>query len=276
MEWLERSDATIEGAKEFLLDQLGVAEDEVEFEILEEPRAGLFGRQRGQARVRARIVPISPRGKEERKKRPRSKARDASGDTSDDGGGSPAGESSPALAAAPRSNSRDGGDRPPRPRRDENDPPVDPTPFIQPLVGFYEGVVASASLTGEVRVEVEEGELFAFIDGTGLGALIGPRGQLIDALQDLGRTFLQKESQGGSSPRMKLDVGGYRTAKRPILEEFARTVAEDVLATGTARRFEGMGSSDRKAIHDIVNEIEGVETSSAGEDPDRYVVVSPG
>lgn len=273
MEWLERSDATIEGAKEFLLDQLGVAEDEVEFEILEEPRAGLFGRQRGQARVRARIVPISPRGKEERKKRPRSKARENGG--GGDGGGSSVTEPTSAPAAR-EPNPREGADRAPRPRRDENEAPVDPTPFIQPLVEFYEGVVTASALTGQVRVEVEDGELFAFIDGTGLGALIGPRGQLIDALQDLGRTFLQKESQGGSSPRMKLDVGGYRTAKRPILEEYARTVAEDVLATGTARRFEGMGSSDRKAIHDVINDIDGVETSSAGEDPDRYVVVTPG
>jgi spoIIIJ-associated protein len=69
MEWLETTDKTVEAAKDFLLDQLGVDEDEAEFEVLEEPKAGLFGRQRGVARVRARIAPKAPRPKDDRRRR---------------------------------------------------------------------------------------------------------------------------------------------------------------------------------------------------------------
>ena len=66
MEWVETTGDTLEEAKNAALDQLGVAEDEAEFDVIEEPRPGLFGRTRGEARVRARVRPTTPRGKTER------------------------------------------------------------------------------------------------------------------------------------------------------------------------------------------------------------------
>lgn len=69
MEWVETVGATLDEARERALDQLGVAEDEAEFEVLEEPRAGLFGRTRGNARVRARVRPTQPRPKVDRRGR---------------------------------------------------------------------------------------------------------------------------------------------------------------------------------------------------------------
>jgi len=63
MEWVETTGETLEEAKEAALDQLGVAEDDAEFEVIEEPKQGLFGRTRGEARVRARVKPSTPRGK---------------------------------------------------------------------------------------------------------------------------------------------------------------------------------------------------------------------
>ena len=63
MEWVETTGRTIEEAKNIALDQLGVAEDDADFEVVEEPKPGLFGRTRGEARVRARVRPTSPRGK---------------------------------------------------------------------------------------------------------------------------------------------------------------------------------------------------------------------
>ena len=61
MEWIETTAKSVQEAKDMALDSLGVDEAEAEFEVLEEPKAGLFGRVRGQARVRARVVPKSPR-----------------------------------------------------------------------------------------------------------------------------------------------------------------------------------------------------------------------
>src|SRR4051812_36142768 len=71
MEWVETTGKTVEDAKEAALDQLGVHEDDAEFEVLESPRVGLFGRMRGEARVRARVRPTRPRPKTERRDRKR-------------------------------------------------------------------------------------------------------------------------------------------------------------------------------------------------------------
>lgn len=74
MEWVETTGRTVDEAKSVALDQLGVAEDEAEFEVLEEPKAGLFGRMRGEARVRGRVRPVQPRQKAERRdRRPKGK-----------------------------------------------------------------------------------------------------------------------------------------------------------------------------------------------------------
>jgi len=69
VEWVETTGKTIEAAKDAALDQLGVDESDAEFEVLEEPKTGLFGRVRGEARIRARIQPARPRPKVERRDR---------------------------------------------------------------------------------------------------------------------------------------------------------------------------------------------------------------
>ncbi len=69
MEWVETTGKTIEAAREAALDQLGVAADEAEFDVIEEPRPGLFGRVRGEARLRARVRPAQVRPKQERRRR---------------------------------------------------------------------------------------------------------------------------------------------------------------------------------------------------------------
>ena len=85
MEWVETTGDTLEEAKNAALDQLGVAEDEADFEIIEEPRPGLFGRTRGEARVRARVRPTTPRGKSERDRNNR-RDRNSRGDKGAKGG----------------------------------------------------------------------------------------------------------------------------------------------------------------------------------------------
>src|SRR6516165_502689 len=71
MEWVETTGRTVDEAKDAALDQLGVDERDAEFEIVEEPRTGLFGRMRGEARVRARVRPKAPRPKVDRRDRRR-------------------------------------------------------------------------------------------------------------------------------------------------------------------------------------------------------------
>lgn len=276
MEWVERTDRTVEAAKDFLLDQLGVDEAEAEFEILEEPKPGLFGRVRGQARVRARVAPRAPRVKDERRRRP---ARKGGGDDSRAKASKPKQDS--ASSATTVSNGADGAQKAkPKPAAKEARPkqesaPVDPEPFIAPLVAFLDELVARFGLTGATTVEVIDGELEARIDGEGLGALIGPAGGVINAVQELSRTFLQKVAQGGTAPRLRIDVGGYRADRRTALAAFVTEVAQSVVSTGRPHAFEPMGSVDRKIVHDAAGEIEGVSTRSDGDDPDRHVVIVP-
>src|SRR3954466_14933062 len=80
MEWVETTARTVEEAKELALDQLGVAADEADFEVLAEPKQGLFGRLRGEARVRARVRPAPVRPKQERRRGPRQGAAAGNGD----------------------------------------------------------------------------------------------------------------------------------------------------------------------------------------------------
>src|SRR5581483_4641541 len=101
MEWVTTTGRTVEEAKDAALDELGVDEVDAEFEVLEEPRAGLFGRQRGEARVRARVRPTAPRPKVERRNRrpnTRSSARGANGGSS---GSSPTPATPASDTAAP-------------------------------------------------------------------------------------------------------------------------------------------------------------------------------
>jgi len=112
------------------------------------------------------------------------------------------------------------------------------------------------------------------VTGRDLGLLIGPKGATLLALQDLARTVVQRKT-GARTGRLLLDVAGYRQKRKEALERFTQKVAQDVVANGTPAALEPMSSADRKIVHDTANAIEGVTTSSEGEDPRRRVVLHP-
>lgn len=256
MEWVETTGDTLEAAKEAALDQLGVAEDEAEFEVIEEPKQGLFGRTRGEARVRARVRPSTPRGKTER--RPR-RDKEKSGDRRE-----------------PRQrNDRQRSERPerePRPPREKVD--VDPAVVGQAASEFLSGLVAAFGTKGDVTVHREDGEIEVCVDGTELGLMVGPGGATLLAIQDLTRVASQRRL-GDQDSRLRIDIAGYRERRREALSRFATKVADEVKETGSARMLEPMSSADRKIVHDTLVEYEGVTTRSEGEDPRRRVVVEP-
>ena len=108
MEWVEASGKSLAEAKETVLDMLGVAEDDAEFVVLSEPKAGLFGRLRGEARVQARVRPVAPPPKRGRRPRP-DKKREGTGPRPVQGVGTEgAGTVAVARRAAPRTRSRPG------------------------------------------------------------------------------------------------------------------------------------------------------------------------
>jgi len=142
-------------------------------------------------------------------------------------------------------------------------------------VSFLEGVVKEFAVEATVTTrEIDEDTIEVVVDGPDLGLLIGPKGVTLSALQDLTRTVVQRKTSARNG-RLLIDVGGYRERRKEALERFARTAADKVLETGARVVLEPMSAADRKIIHDTVNGIDGVATTSQGEDPRRRVVLLP-
>jgi spoIIIJ-associated protein len=316
MEWVEVTAKTVESAKDLALDRLGISAEDAEFDVVEEPRPGLFGRIRGEARVRARVKPTMVRQKQDRRGRRQA-----------DGGNRPApsavtappdgpGAAAEAEAIPAPSNAAGNGERQRRRRSrgprngsngsggsdgsgDSNDPAtsgaaqqggemdeesegvdVEPVPVEDVRAaaeGFAQGLVEAFGLKATTSSQVDGSEIEVRIDTVGDGL-----GLLIGPS---GRTLLAiqdlarvaaQRRLGDHDTRLRIDVAGYREKRRAALERFAREVADLVKQSGVARSLEPMPSSDRKVVHDTLTTIDGVVSRSEGEDPYRRIIVSPG
>lgn len=147
---------------------------------------------------------------------------------------------------------------------------------VEAVETFVRGLVEAfgAEATIEV-VEVDEDTREVQVTGNDLGLLIGPRGLTLQAVHELARTVVYRAAPGGQDGRVRIDIGGYRERRRQALEQFAAKIAEEVVSSGTARALEPMSPPDRKVVHDTINGVEGVHTTSEGEEPRRRVVVLP-
>ena len=139
---------------------------------------------------------------------------------------------------------------------------------------FTRSLVEAMGLTGTVSSRVDDDTILVAVDGEGLGLLVGPRGTTLQAIEELVRAVVQ-HGLSGRSARLRVDVGGYRERRREALAAFARQVADEVRDTNLERALEPMSPPDRKVVHDTVAEVEGVATSSEGEEPRRRVVIRP-
>ena len=284
MEWVEVTAKTIEEAKDAALDQLGVDEADAEFEVIEPPKGGLFGRLRSEARVRARVLPTAPRPKVDRRDRRRQGGgRDRA---TGPGGGRQPPEQSKAAAqsgaaqggAASQGTETGAASRSAPPKREEGAEMTSDAPAVdggEVAEAFVRGLLDTFGSTYEVvRQQVDDETVEIAVEGQDLGLLIGQRGQTLSAVQELARTVVQRRAPGHHG-RVVVDVSGYRRHRREALERFTRDVAEQVVASGVPRVLEPMPPADRKVVHDTVNTIDGVATSSEGEEPRRRVVISP-
>ncbi len=301
MEWVETTAKTVEDAKELALDQLGVMADEAEFEILEEPRPGLFGRLRGEARVRARVRPAAVRPKQQRRgreggrgggdrrrdnRRPRNGGSGGSGGqkagaasaasttqtvaSSDDADAPVASESESQPVDAKASESRASASE--RRAAEVNGPAV--AEVSKAAEDFVSGLADAFGFDTTTNTKVEGNEIEVAVEGEGLGLLVGPGGRTLLAIQDLTRVAAQRRL-GDHDTRLRVDVAGYRERRRRALERFAAQVAETVRETGSPRALDPMPSADRKIVHDVLTGIEGVTSWSEGEEPNRRIVVVP-
>ena len=149
--------------------------------------------------------------------------------------------------------------------------PEDPAERVRLLV---EAFLDELDLEGEVEVEEGEDSITASVEGDDdYGMLIGRRGQTIDALQLI---CYQAAFRGvRDRKRVTVDAAGYRAERDEMLEGRADRAADDAIASGDEIEMDPMNARERRVIHERLRDRPEVETFSAGDEPNRRVVVAP-
>ena len=139
---------------------------------------------------------------------------------------------------------------------------------------YLERLLDLLDYDGDIDLDVEAGRAIVSIDGgEDLEKLVGPRGNVLEALQELTRLAVQQET--GLRTRLMLDVAGWRAERRRELHELGTSTAETVVSTGESVRMQPMSPFERKVVHDAVAAVDGAHSESEGEAPKRRVVVIP-
>ena len=239
---------TLDEAKESAAAEFGVSVDEIEFDILEQPRKGLFG-MKGNARVMASY------------EAPAAEEAPAAAQTE---------ESAPAEEPAPAS------------FEDENESaavPELPADFdieksakVQAAKKYLTDVLHALGLENfQINAIRRDGNIVLDITGDKLGVVIGRRGETLDSLQYL--TILASNRTEESYCRISIDCNGYRDKRRETLESLAKRTSAKVIKQGRKIALEPMNPYERRIIHSCVAEIEGVPSHSTGVEPYRKVVI---
>jgi len=154
----------------------------------------------------------------------------------------------------------------------------DDTPSVEELeeeadaaADFLEGLLDVMDVPGDLKIRILEGEAEVEIVEADSGTLIGRRGQTLEAIQELARCSLQREFQRRT--RVTVDVEGYRARRLEKLLDKTDEAIDDVLDGNGPVRLEPMDVFERKAVHKLVTEVEGVMSRSTGREPGRRVVI---
>jgi spoIIIJ-associated protein len=294
MEWVEVRGRTVEEAVRLGVQELGLESVEAaEVEILKQPQRGFLGIGGQDALVR-----IKPRPKRRRRhRRSRSgggegagtptRGRGETGQRSgssrgrgrgqesrgrqDGRGGRPARDSS--AERRPKSmGRRETGETPATEEAGVEQPTVTIGEQAEIVRGFLVGLLDAFGLEGEVTTRVDGDIVYVDVAGEQTEALIGTKGVILNAVLELCRTMVHRQSQAGA--RLRLDIGGYGERRREALRIYAGRLAARVLEEGGEVMLEPMNAADRKVVHDAVADMEGVRSYSEGEDPGRSVVIA--
>ena len=137
---------------------------------------------------------------------------------------------------------------------------------------YLEELLDIADLDGDLDMDVEGDRASVQIDGDDLGLLVGSNGEVLEALQELTRLAVYRET--GERSRLMLDVGGHRAAQRTRLVALAKTSIAEVSDSGQPLSLDPMSAFERKVVHDAVAAA-GLTSESEGAEPQRHVVILP-
>jgi spoIIIJ-associated protein len=153
------------------------------------------------------------------------------------------------------------------PSEDED---VEPADALQDLL---DEIVEDLGLDARVEIEESDGTLTGRLEGESVGLFIGRHGQTIDAVQHLAQRIVFPE--GPSSVRVVIDANGYRERRADALRGEADDAADEALNTGQPVELDPMPPFERRIVHEYLRERGDVETHSEGNEPERFLVVSP-
>lgn len=258
------------------LAQLGLDRDDVSVEVLERAKSGFLGLGACPAKIR---VYYGPEEEEEPVPAPKPE---------------PVREEPKPRPAAPEKKA-ERKERPPREKKERPAPEKKERPAPKPepvreeptvplgeevddekaaaIKTFLKGLLEHMDSAAEVKVYLpEKGRYKVILEGQGLGALIGRRGETLDAIQQL--TSYAVNRGGGPRVRVHLDAENYRAKREQSLQHLARKVAGKVVRYRRSVTLEPMNAYERHVIHTALQDFEGVTTYSTGTDPNRRVVVA--
>jgi spoIIIJ-associated protein len=154
--------------------------------------------------------------------------------------------------------------------QDLADDELDPVEALEELL---EEIADGLSLDVEVHVEERGGVLSGRLEGEDVGLFIGRHGQTIDAVQHLAQRIVFPD--GPSSVRVVIDANGYRERRAEALRADADEAAEEALSSGNPVELDPLPPFERRIVHEYLRERGGVETHSEGNEPERYLVITP-
>lgn len=271
-EFIDVTGKTEDEAIQNALRQLGLDRDDVSVEILERAKSGFLGLGSCPAKVRVYYgeetepapepvpepvkPPKAPEKKPERKEE------------------QPAAPKPPKAPKAPRPEAKEEAaaeSAAPAPAVDYGEEVDDEK--AQAIRVFLSGLLEQMESPAQIHVyQPEKGRYKVILEGKNLGALIGRRGETLDAIQQL--TSYAVNRSGGGRVRVQLDAEGYREKREQSLQHLARKVAAKVTRYRRNFTLEPMNAYERHVIHTALQDVPGVTTYSTGTEPNRRVVVA--
>jgi spoIIIJ-associated protein len=152
---------------------------------------------------------------------------------------------------------------------------LDESPLATDVRLLVSRIVAALAVDGRIDVREDDETVTVTCSGPDVALLIGRHGQTIDAVQYLLNAIAHR-AHGDERKEVIVDAAGYRERRRATLESLAVRTAEQVRMRGERVELDPMTAVERKVVHLKLKEFDGVQTSSEGTEPNRYVVVAPG
>ena len=268
-QFIDVTGKTEEEAIQNALRQLGLDRDDVSVEILERAKSGFLGLGSCPAKVR---VSYGPEEEEEPAAPAEAEARQE--------------EPKPVKAEKKPRQERKAAEKPAAPAEAPEAAPEEKQPETFQTLGeevddekaqairkFLSGLLEQMESTAEIHIYLaEKGRYKVILEGKGLGALIGRRGETLDAIQQL--TSYAVNRSGGGRVRVQLDAENYREKREQSLQHLARKVAAKVTKYHRSVTLEPMNAYERHVIHTALQDVPGVTTYSTGTEPNRRVIVA--